>query len=108
MSECPDCGCADVEVLGENSWWGAPQERVQCRYCGREWQRAVAEEARPDQDADAPRSPAENESDVAGVIFHVIKCPRCGSDATKVTSTQRPVRYHKCLSCEKPFKSVER
>jgi DNA-directed RNA polymerase subunit RPC12/RpoP len=46
---------------------------------------------------------------MASVIYRPIRCPRCGSKNTRVTSTRGRigVRYHKCRACGKPFKSVE-
>ena len=42
------------------------------------------------------------------VHFHPLKCPACGSQRVRVTSTRLPVRQHKCKECGHPFKSVER
>ncbi len=41
------------------------------------------------------------------VIWHVIRCPGCGSYLCPVHTTRRPIRYHKCSSCGANFKSVE-
>ena len=37
----------------------------------------------------------------------VIRCPLCLSEETRVASTRRPVRHHKCLKCGHCLKSVE-
>ena len=42
------------------------------------------------------------------VIYHVIKCPKCGSDNTKILTTKRPIRYHACSECGHGFRSIER
>lgn len=42
------------------------------------------------------------------VIYHVTKCPECGSDRTYVyDSHQKPIRYHKCRACKVTFQSYE-
>lgn len=84
--ECRNCGCKDII-------------NKHCRYCGRRWvARMVPKEDRPEPETPAPPG---------GVIYKVVKCPECGSKDTKVTSTRRPIRHHKCKSCEHCFKSVE-
>ena len=45
---------------------------------------------------------------VQTVIWHVIKCPECGSTKVPVQHTNRPIRYHKCADCGETFKSVEK
>ena len=42
------------------------------------------------------------------VIYHVIKCTKCGSEKTKVITTKRLIRYHRCSGYWRMFKSVER
>ena len=55
-----------------------------------------------DDDEDGPEAEAV-------VEFRVVRCPFCGSEDTKVASTRRPWRYHKCLAeeCGLTFKSKE-
>ena len=103
--ECPYCGCKDVRVVDQRSRWGKPIVRSRCRHCG-----AMFTAAAPVPDArDPPEDllPAERPAGVAeAVIYRPIRCPDCGSAETKITSTQRPIRYHKCR-CGRTFKSVE-
>jgi hypothetical protein len=46
------------------------------------------------------------------VVYPVVLCPidqgGCGSQNTKVSSTQRPMRRHKCKDCGFAFKSMEK
>lgn len=88
---CPDCGCNESRVISQKPHWGKVLQRRQCTACGRVF-RANAEK------------PADS---CYAVTFHVVRCPLCQSEETKVTSTQRPVRYHKCEKCGHNFKSVE-
>jgi len=67
-----------------------------CRYCGKTWTATVETEL-PE-----PTEPADN-----GVIFRPVRCPDCGSAETRVTSTRKPIRHHKCIACGKAFKSCE-
>ncbi len=69
---------------GNGSWLGRPKKR-------------------------APRR-ERIEPEAAGgeaVIYYPIRCPKCRSKNTRVTSTVKPVRYHKCDNCGYSFKSVE-
>lgn len=91
MNECPNCCCNDVERTGQVMQWGKWRDKWRCNHCGRSF--TVA--------------PDERASDLA-VDYIVIQCPRCLSKKTRVTSTQKPIRYHKCDNCELTFKSVEK
>lgn len=91
--DCPKCGCPDSELLSRVQHFGATHQRRMCRHCGRTW---IVPEA-----AAAPRVER-------AVIYSLIRCPRCQSSATRIYCTRRPVRYHKCDSCQHTFKSVER
>jgi len=96
--ECPRCGCEDSDRTGSASSWAGPRSRFTCNHCGHRFTAADPEDAvvpEPAEDAIRP------------VIFHVIRCPYCQSMKTQVTSTRRPIRWHRCGACGKPFKSVE-
>lgn len=41
------------------------------------------------------------------VRYQILCCPKCGGENTRVTSTQRPIRHHKCKDCGQTFKTVE-
>ena len=95
--ECPECGCRESVVVGRSGWWGRPSTRRRCGFC------AVEFSAVEDDDE-------EEDAAVDDVVkFHVVRCPFCGSEDTKVTSTRRPVRHHRCLAegCGLTFKSKE-
>ncbi|MFH2030843.1 MAG: hypothetical protein ABIJ40_09560, partial [Bacteroidota bacterium] len=47
------------------------------------------------------------ESEDYGVLFHPLKCPKCGSKNHRCYSTHLPIRYHACRDCGKNFKSIE-
>lgn len=104
---CPHCGCQDTEIDRRRRRWGAASTRYRCRNCGTTWHptRWTAESAEP-----ATAEPNGNGEVSAGgaVIYRPVRCPECGSTDTKVTSTRRPVRHHKCRACGAAFKSVER
>ena len=91
----------------EEGDWFAPG-RAQCRHCGLEfWYRARGESR--EQSTEGPAASGEGEErPPAAVVYHLVACPACGSTDTRVTSTARPVRRHKCRQCGHPFKSVER
>lgn len=80
--ECPKCGCNDVEPF---------KGRWRCNHCGSTFLAA-----------------SSVSFEIIAVEYHVMRCPICGSEKTKVYSTVRPVRYHKCLYCGANFKSVEK
>lgn len=109
---CPHCGCQDAEILtqphptGQKSWWGAGTAR--CRHCGGQFHfKQAPEPLQPQVDHHEPIVETRN-GDGRAVPFVKMLCPKCGSDAVKVTSTRKPVRQHRCDSCGKTFKSVER
>jgi len=92
---CPACGCRHWEVAGQSTQWGRLTQRRQCRFCSKTWS-AVERVEEPEPDVDR------------GVVYHVLRCPNCQSDETVVTSTRRPIRYHKCKACGCRFQSYER
>jgi len=102
--DCPECGCQDAEVVDRGTRWGQPHERRQCNHCGRTWYAAVEQSAVSDQ----PSAEAESNDEADQlVVYRSVCCPHCGSAQTKVTSTRRPIRHHKCLECGWSFKSME-
>jgi transposase-like protein len=111
--ECPRCGCQDSSVIRRGVRWGQPWSRRRCHNCGEAWAcndppPAAPGDARLAAGDDAvPIDPPPPDPD-RGVIYHVVRCPNCGSDHCKVTSTRRPVRYHRCDDCGHTFKSVEK
>ncbi len=45
------------------------------------------------------------------VPYYPLRCPHCKSKRVKGASSppeRWPVRYHKCLDCGEPFKSIEK
>jgi Zn finger protein HypA/HybF involved in hydrogenase expression len=86
MSDCQHCGCNISKVLGQ---------QIVCDHCGSVMGTVTREPV------------AESQPSTSAVVWHVITCPDCGSDETKVTSTRRPIRHHKCLACQSCFKSYE-
>jgi hypothetical protein len=42
-----------------------------------------------------------------GVVYHVLRCPKCRSRNIKTHTTELPIRYHKCRACGYNFKSRE-
>lgn len=91
--ECSKCGCKDrVKRDGQQ----------RCRHCGKLWVRHIA----PASDM---RETEQEHEPIEGVTYyHVLRCPSCGSKKTKITSTRKPIRHHKCKDCGHNFKSTER
>ncbi len=53
------------------------------------------------------KSPTPVEAELP--VFYVpIECPECGNTDCPVTSTQVPIRHHKCRACSHCFKSQEK
>ncbi len=98
-ASAPNCGCEDSALLRRTKWWGKGHDTRRCNHCGRRFQAAATEEPKAEQ----PSRPEDR-----GVVYRVIACPRCGSRKTKVTSTRRPRRHHKCLDCRYAFQSCEK
>ena len=101
--ECPKCGCEDTHCyVGRRRWGGAEYVQFICGHCGAifhpgpRWQAEQKTNSKPD-----------DVSAGGAVIYRPVRCPKCGSVKTKVTSTRRPVRHHKCKDCGECFKSVE-
>ena len=90
---CPSCGCEDSVEVGQFVRWGKPATRRRCGHCRETFVAADPADTEPTDDA---------------VAFIPIRCPVCKSPETRVTSTRKPVRYHRCNACKHTFKSVER
>lgn len=90
MRDCPGCGCNDTSLIRRTKWWGDTLERRQCNHCGRRF-----------------TCPVDDEEAVSAVVYVRVQCPECHGDDCPVTSTQRPVRHHRCRDCGTRFKSVE-
>jgi len=116
-TDCPACGCNDVTILRApvpDSWFGSGKAR--CRHCNKMFSFRLSGAAiRNGNGSGRPELPPEEEPVAApclppedrGVIYHIVRCPKCGGDRTKIVRTDRPVRYHKCGECGHGFKSVE-
>lgn len=98
---CPTCGCNACELIGAGMRWGRPWAKFACDHCGDEF--GLGQRAREQQTGEA----------VYRVPFPKIKCPRCNSKNTKITSspkaekTQIKMRFHKCNDCDCDFSSFE-
>lgn len=113
--ECPRCGCQDSEIVRGGGRWRAPEiERRHCKHCYFEWREKKWAKAEPTTAAAEP-SNGDGEHETGAVVFHVLKCPACQSEKTKITSSPKQkdptvsrIRYHECKGCGNTFKSVER
>lgn len=47
----------------------------------------------------------KKKSDV--IIYHKIRCPKCGGGNVPIHTTRKRIRYHKCDDCGHNFKSIE-
>ena len=95
--ECDNCGCTESEVVQRFKRWGKPYLLRQCGACGVEFQA-------PDAESNGQAKPTDDDR---GITYLVNRCPKCGSSTIPVTSTRRPIRWHKCGDCGQTFKSVE-
>ena len=95
--ECPGCGCQDSRVVGRVLSGGVLCASRVCTHCGNQWSSSASGQDHRPGLFDRAKS----------VIFPRLRCPWCRSKKVKTTSTQKPVRYHKCSDCGYPFKSVD-
>lgn len=109
--ECPKCGCRASLRIREYESWGKPWETRRCDYCFKTWNAEVISSSAAatyerkgpaDKPADGIKIPRERTT-----VALAVKCPKCGSEHTRVTSTRRPIRHHKCKECGKCFKTNE-
>ena len=107
--ECPHCGCHDTEQRGFGHRWGYSVSRMVCRHCGTTFPIKDSTEPTSEQPPNGQHVIAESGPKL--IVYPVILCPvdqgGCGSSSTKVTSTRRPMRHHKCRDCGFTFKSME-
>lgn len=111
---CPECGCQDSTPgpvsKGRKGWWHPPRRNRRCNHCGSRFVEIV--EGEDTEPAEKPSNGhAADEEEPEGpraTVFHILCCPSCGGEHTRVTRTMRPVRYHKCKDCQHKFQSVEK
>ena len=81
--ECPRCGCRDSVVVRSSGRWRAPEiERRHCKNCDFEWREKKWAKFEP-----VEPSNGDGEEETGAVVFHVLRCPACQSEKTKVTSS---------------------
>lgn len=107
--ECPHCGCTDTEKRDFVGRWGQSLTRWQCQHCGSTF---TVPEPKPKPEAsNGKRHHVIDETQPGLIVYPLIRCPvdqgGCGSGNTKVASTRRPRRWHKCKDCGQTFESVE-
>lgn len=107
-AECPECGCTDTEIKSLRGRWGATFRQWLCLHCGKKFAAPEPDKSKPSVE---PKHHVVDPDRPAMVIYPLIRCPvdqgGCGSTNTKVTSTRRPKRHHKCKDCGNTFKSME-
>jgi hypothetical protein len=64
----------------------------------------------PDRDNEERSPDLEEMEETPMVEWDPIRCPDCGSKrkTTYGVSRHKPVRYHRCLSCRRLYRSIER
>ena len=115
---CPNCGCQDTRILvaprdekHARSWWGSGKAR--CNYCSVVFYfQSEPNNGKQIQTQETPidhQEPVvESNSDRLPVVAYIqTRCPACHSARTRVSSTRRPIRWHKCRDCGHTFKSYE-
>jgi len=115
---CPNCGCADAEILeqpkpaAEKSWWGSG--KAVCRQCGTEFRFKEAPDVEHQEPIiETPQLPPIEHQGVmlspAPVDYKLVKvplCPACRSEDVRVTTTRANLRYYKC-QCGETFKRAK-
>jgi transcription elongation factor Elf1 len=102
--ECPECGCEDTIVTREpdataiGHWFDTGEAK--CTYCRSFFRFKAPPPQEQEPELEIPPQPEF-------VVYRLVRCPDCGSAKTVITSTRRPIRWHKCKSCGKPFRSQE-
>lgn len=97
--ECPQCGCNDSEVVRTYKSFGVETALRRCAYCGKEF--TARAPAPPPVVHEEPKPPTP--------VFHEPQkthCPQCDSTETRVSSTRKLIRHHKCGSCSHTFKTA--
>ncbi len=90
---CPQCGADFGDDLGVNAF----REMVtRCGSCDTIYETRVTE-----------LTPVDETPGKAIVPYLIVRCPHCDSEDTFINGTNRPVRYHRCRSCNNPFQSLE-
>lgn len=96
MSDCPKCGCNDVEVKRTTRVFGAITEVMECSHCGNQFRRL-----KPKEEEEAKPQPE-------GIIHQKPCCPKCGHAKVPMYSSRKDgTRYRKCRSCGHRFKTFE-
>ena len=103
---CPRCGCAEsAELDRRRGWDGRDQVVRRCGACAHRF--TSAEDPPAKRNGKAPAQADPDPDPDAGVVFHVLRCPKCHSDKVRTHTTRRPLRYHLCPDCGLRFKSIE-
>lgn len=101
---CPRCGCRDSKIMREpdngKSWWNAGQAR--CNHCGMGFTFMEL----PQEPAVVDEVPPAIPLQIAGRTIPEPTCPQCGGE-TRITSTRKGLRYHKCTSCGATMKTAK-
>ena len=104
---CPRCGCNDTEKREFGVRWGQASVKWICNHCGKTF--PVQERSVQPLESSNNGHHVIEQTGPAPIIYPVMRCPvgrgGCGSTNTKVTSTRRLFRYHKCKDCDFNFKS---
>jgi transposase-like protein len=117
--ECPLCGCKESTIRKRTQRWNGKRIDTthRCANCKNDWiqtddgpaaeSKTSTAVGRNGQNALASTAEPALTTRGDAVIYGHTRCPACGSTKTRVGTTQRPVRYHKCVDCRHTFKSIE-